>query len=45
LLELADVNEDTRTTRKLRDKSESPGIIPLYEPALLFHGISVRLTI
>ena len=37
LLELADVNEETRTFGKGRDKAESPGIIPLCEPALLLH--------
>ena len=38
LLELADVNEDPRTATERRDEAESPGDIPLREPALLFHA-------
>jgi hypothetical protein len=37
LLELADVNEDTRPLRKRRDKTEAPGVVPLCESALLLH--------
>ena len=44
LLELADVNEDTRTSGLRRDKPVSLGVIPLCEPALLIHQISARLT-
>jgi hypothetical protein len=45
LLELADVNEDIRTFGKRRDKTESPGVVPLCEPTLLLHQITVRLTL
>jgi|LauGreDrversion4_2_1035121.scaffolds.fasta_scaffold16827_4 hypothetical protein len=37
LLELADVNEDTRPLRKRRDKTEAPGVVPLCESTLLLH--------
>jgi len=42
LLELADVNEDPLTATERRDEAESPGVIPLREPALLFHAPSIR---
>jgi hypothetical protein len=43
-LELAYVNEDTRPSGERRDKPVSLSVIPLCEPALLIHQISVRLT-
>ncbi len=45
LMELANVNEDTRAYGLRRDEPVSLGIIPLSEPTLLIHQISVRMTL
>lgn len=42
VLELADVNEHVRASRTRRDEAKSPGVMPLGESALVFHGISVE---
>ncbi len=44
-LDLADMNKNIRAARKRRDESKSSGVIPLCDPALLFHQKSAGLTL